>query len=55
LKAVDTNIFIHYLLEGNLAGEAERLLALYSDLAVTHRIIDKVIFTLIRLDTLFPG
>jgi predicted nucleic acid-binding protein len=48
LKAVDTNIFIHYLLEGDLANEAERLLALYSDLAVTVGIINEVEFVIIR-------
>ncbi len=48
MKLVDSNVFIHYLLEGELADEAERLLASYSDLAVTVGIVDEVEFVIIR-------
>ena len=48
LKVVDTNIFVQYLFDGERAGEAERLLALYPDLAVTVGIINEVEFVIIR-------
>lgn len=48
LKVVDTNVFVHYLLEGDRADEAERLLASHLDLAVTVGIIDEVEFVIIR-------
>ena len=48
MKLVDSNVFIHYLLEGELADEAERLLASHSDLAVTVGIVDEVEFVIIR-------
>ena len=48
LKVVDTNVFIHYLLDGDRADEAERLLASHLDLAVTVGIIDEVEFVIIR-------
>ena len=48
MKIVDTNIFIQYLLDGDRASEAEKLLASYPDLAVTIGIIDEVEFVIIR-------
>ncbi len=48
MKLVDSNVFIHYLLEGELADEAERLLASYSDLAVTVGIVDEAEFVIIH-------
>ena len=48
MKVVDTNVFIHYLLGGDRADEAERLLASHLDLAVTIGIIDEVEFVIIR-------
>ncbi len=48
MKLVDSNVFIHYLLEGELADEAERLLASHSDLTVTVGIVDEVEFVIIR-------
>ena len=48
MKVVDTNIFIQYLLDGDRATEAEKLLASYPDLAVTVGIIDEVEFVIIR-------
>ena len=48
MKIVDTNIFIHYLLDGDRASEAEKLLASHTDLAVTAGIIDEVEFVIIR-------
>jgi len=48
MRVVDTNVFIHYLLDGDRAGEAEKLLASYPDLAVTAGIIDEVEFVIIR-------
>ncbi len=48
MKVVDTNVFVHYLLKGDRADEAERLLASHSDLAVTVGIIDEVEFVIIR-------
>ena len=48
MKVVDTNIFIQYLLDGDRASEAEKLLASYPDLAVTTGIIDEVEFVIIR-------
>ncbi len=48
MKIVDTNIFIHYLLDGDRADEAEKLLATHIDLAVTLGIIDEVAFVIIR-------
>ncbi len=48
MKLVDTNVFIQYLLEGNRASEAEKLLASHPDLAVTTGIIDEVEFVIIR-------
>ncbi len=48
MKIVDTNIFIQYLLDGDRAAEAEKLLVSYTDLAVTIGIIDEVEFVIIR-------
>jgi len=48
LKVVDTNIFIQYLFDGDRTDEAERLLALHPDIAVTVGIIDEVEFVIIR-------
>ncbi|MCD6196064.1 MAG: PIN domain-containing protein [Staphylothermus sp.] len=48
MKIVDTNIFIQYLLDGERADEAEKLLASFSDLAVTIGIINEVEFVIIR-------
>ncbi|MEB3778609.1 MAG: PIN domain-containing protein [Desulfurococcales archaeon] len=48
MKVVDTNIFVEYLFDGDRADEAERLLASYTDLAVTVGIIDEVEFVIIR-------
>jgi len=48
MKIVDTNIFIQYLLDGDRAAEAEKLLAPHPDLAVTIGIIDEVEFVIIR-------
>lgn len=48
MKLVDTNIFIQYLFDGERADEAEELLALHPDLAVTIGIIDEVEFVIIR-------
>jgi len=48
MKIVDTNIFIQYLLNGDRAAEAEKLLASHPDLAVTIGIIDEVEFVIIR-------
>ncbi|MEB3787514.1 MAG: PIN domain-containing protein [Desulfurococcales archaeon] len=48
MKIVDTNIFVEYLFDGDRADEAERLLASYTDLAVTVGIIDEVEFVIIR-------
>ncbi|OWJ55787.1 hypothetical protein Pdsh_01395 [Pyrodictium delaneyi] len=45
---VDSNVFIHYLLEGERADEAELLLASHPDLAVTVGIINEVEFVIIR-------
>jgi len=42
MRVVDTNVFVHYLLDGDRADEAENLLALYSDNAVTVSIINEV-------------
>ncbi len=44
MKLVDTNVFIQYLLDGDRASEAEKLLASYPDLTVTTGIIDEVEF-----------
>jgi len=49
VKVVDTNIFIQYLLDGDRAAEAERLLVSHTDLAVTVGIINEVEFVIIRL------
>jgi len=48
MKIVDTIIFIQYLLNGDRAAEAEKLLASHPDLAVTIGIIDEVEFVIIR-------
>ncbi len=48
MKIVDTNIFIHHLLDGDRAAEAEKLLAFHADLAATIGIIDEVEFVIIR-------
>ena len=48
MKIVGTNIFIHYLLDGDRANEAEELLASHSDLAVTIGVVNEVIFVIIR-------
>jgi len=48
MKIVDTNIFIQYILDGDRAAEAEKLLASHPDLAVTIGIIDEVEFVIIR-------
>ncbi len=48
MKIVDTNLFIQYLLDGDHVAEAEKLLASYTDLAVTIGIIDEVEFVIIR-------
>jgi len=48
MKIVDTNVFVHYLLEGDRVSEAEKLLISYPDLAVTIGIIDEVEFVIIR-------
>jgi len=45
---VDTNIFVHYLLDGERADEAEILLASYPDLAVTIGVVNEVEFVIIR-------
>lgn len=45
---VDTNVFVQYLLEGERADEAEKLMASYSDLAVTTGIVNEVEFVIIR-------
>ena len=48
MKVVDTNIFVQYLFDGNLADEAEKLLASHPDLAVTVGVVDEVEFVIIR-------
>ena len=48
MSLVDTNIFIQYLLDGDRAAEAEKLLVFHVDLAVTIGIIDEVEFVIIR-------
>jgi len=48
MKLVDTNVFIQYLLDGDRASEAEKLLASYPDLTVTTGVIDEVEFVIIR-------
>ncbi len=48
MKIVDTNIFIQYLLDGDRADEAEKLLASFPDLAVTISVIDEVEFVIIK-------
>ncbi len=48
MRLIDTNVFIQYLLDGDRAGEAEKLLASYPDIAVTTGIIDEVEFVIIR-------
>jgi len=48
LIVVDTNVFVQYLLEGERADEAEKLMASYSDLAVTTGIVNEVEFVIIR-------
>ncbi len=45
---VDTNVFVQYLLEGERADEAEKLMASYSDLAVTTGIVNEVEFVIVR-------
>ena len=48
MKLTDTNIFIQYLLDGERADEAERLLASHPNLPVTIGIINEVEFVIIR-------
>ena len=48
MSLVDTHIFIQYLLDGDRAAEAEKLLVFHVDLAVTIGIIDEVEFVIIR-------
>ncbi len=45
---VDTNVFVQYLLEGERVDEAEKLMASYSDLAVTTGIVNEVEFVIVR-------
>ncbi len=45
---VDTNVFVQYLLEGERADEAEKLMASYPDLAVTTGIVNEVEFVIVR-------
>ncbi len=45
---VDTNVFVQYLLEGERADEAEKLMVSYSDLAVTTGIVNEVEFVIVR-------